>query len=112
MEIRIRETQEVKDLEIRAKNGIEWTYDLLGNYDALHYTIDTEEYEMDQEEYEWWQKYIENHEADEQEVMELAEELGIDEWEIWEIINDYMFGDLDNEHMIIQNVLEEIRKES
>ena len=112
MKLKIRETQEVKVLEIRDKNGIEWTKDLLGNYDALQFNDETEEYEMNQEDYEWWLEYIEKHEADEQEVMKLAEELGIEESEIWERINQNLNCDLGDEHMIVQNVLEEIRKEA
>lgn len=112
MKLKIRETQEVKVLEIRDKNGIEWTKDLLGNYDALQFNYETEEYEMNQEDYEWWLEYIKKHEADEQEVMKLAEELGIEESEIWERINQNLNCDLGDEHMIVQNVLEEIRKEA
>ena len=110
MKLRIRETQEVKVLEIRDKNGIEWTKDLLGNYDALQFDCETEQYEMNQEDYEWWLEYIKNHEADEQEVMELAEELGIEEFDIWKRINTEC-NDLGEEHLIVQNVLEEIRKD-
>lgn len=112
MKLKIRETQEVKVLEIRDKNGIEWTKDLLGNYNALQFNDETEEYEMNQEDYEWWLEYIKNHEADEQEVMELAEELGIEESEIWERINQNLNCDLGVEHIVIQNVLEEIKKEA
>lgn len=112
IKLKIRETQEVKVLEIRDKNGIEWTNDLLGNYDALQLNDETKEYEMNQEDYEWWSEYIKNHEADEQEVMELAKELGIEESEIWERINQDLNYDLGNEHIIIQNILGEIRKEA
>jgi len=72
----------------------------------------TDEHECSQETYEWWSEYIKNHEADEQEVMELAKELGIEASEIWERINQNLNCDLGDEHMIIQNVLEEIRKEA
>jgi hypothetical protein len=111
VKLRIRETQDVKVLEIRGKNGIEWTNDLLGNYNALQYNDITEEYEMNQDDYEWWSEYIKNREADEQEVIELAGELGIEESEIWERIDMNLVCDLGDEHMIIQNILEEIRKE-
>ena len=111
MKLKIRETQEVKELEIRDKNGIEWTKDLLGNYDALQFDCETEQYEMNKEDYEWWKEYIKNHEADEQEVMELAEELGIEECDIWERINQNL-NFLGDEHTVVQNVLEEIRKEA
>ena len=48
--------------------------------------------------------------SDEQEVMELAEELGIEEFDIWKRINTEC-NDLGEEHLIVQNVLEEIRYE-
>lgn len=111
MKLRIKETQEVKDLEIRDRNGVEWTNDLLGNYDALKFNKETEEYEMSQEAYEFWSEYIKNHVSDEREVIELAEELGIEESEIWERIHYTLNLDIGNEHIIIQKVLEEIRKE-
>lgn len=112
MKLKIRETQEIKVLEIRDQNGIEWTIDLLGNYDALQYNSKTEEYEISQEDYEWWLEYIKKYEADEQEVIELAAELGIEESEIWERISQNLNCELGDEHMVIQSVLEEIRAEA
>lgn len=37
-----------------SNDGIEWTNDLLGNYDALHYDEDTEQYTMSEDDFEWW----------------------------------------------------------
>ena len=112
MKLRIKETQEVKVLEIRDKNGIEWTMDLLGNYDTLQFNDKTGEYEMSQEDYDWWSEYIKNHKADEQRVTELAEELGIREFEIWDRINRARIDDLSDEHTVITNILEVIRNEA
>lgn len=112
MKLRIKETQEVKVLEIRDRDGIEWTMDLLGNYDTLQFNDKTGEYEMSQEDYNWWSEYIKNHKADEQRVTELAEELGIKEFEIWDRINRARIDDLDDEHTVITNVLEVIRNEA
>ena len=39
-----------KELIARGMNGIEWTQDLLGNHDALHYDGDIDEYIMAEEE--------------------------------------------------------------
>lgn len=111
MKLRIKETQEIKTLEMKDKNKIEWTEDLLGNYDSLHFNEETEEYEMNLNDYEWWSEYIENRKADAEEVMKLAEKLGIEPSEIWEKINKELNCDLGCEHAIIQNVLREIRKE-
>ena len=43
--------------------------------------------------------------------MELAAELGIEEFDIWERINQNL-NFLGDEHTVVQNVLEEIRKEA
>ena len=110
MLIRIRETQELKDLDL-SKNGIECTQDMLGNNDALHYNEETEEHEMSEDEYEWWKEFFKNLEADEVEVAELAEELDIDEDALWEKIYECMYTELDNRHSYIQTVLKEIREE-
>jgi hypothetical protein len=112
MLIRIIETQEEKDLSIENKRGIDYTVDLLGNCDALHHNEETEEHEMTQEEYEWWLNYINNSKADDQEIEELAEDLGINESEIRERINQEFDGELENEHWTIQRILEEIREET
>lgn len=50
-----------KEKELRAvgKNGIEWTNDLLGNYDALHYDEEQYAYTMTEEEFEWWELVVE-----------------------------------------------------
>ena len=112
MLIRILETQEEKDLSIVGKRGIDYTVDLLGNHGALHRNEETEEYEMAQEDYEWWLNYINNCNADDQEIEELAEDLGINESEIRERINQELDGELENEHWIIQRILEEIKEET
>lgn len=50
-----------KKMELKAigKNGIEWTNDLLGNYDALHYDDDQEQYTMTEDEFAWWELVVE-----------------------------------------------------
>lgn len=42
-----------KELEAIGKNDIEWTNDLLGNYDSLHYDEDNEQYTMTEDEFSW-----------------------------------------------------------
>ena len=120
MKFRIVETQEEKELEIRWVDrkdydrdmvGLDYICELLGNNDALNYNKETEEYELKQDDYKWWLGYINNHEQDVQEVFKLADELDIDENEIWDRINDELGSDMDREHQIIQDVLDEIRDE-
>ena len=48
-----------KELEAIGKNGIEWTNDLLGNYDALHYDDEQEQYTMTEDEFVWWAPVVE-----------------------------------------------------
>jgi len=113
MNIRIIENGEMKDLTIRDSNNIEWTYDLLGNNNATVYNEGLEVHEMSQEDFDWWEEYISNHENDEEQLVELAEELNIDEQIIRDrIIEDTALStDLVDEHSIKQNVFEEIKKE-
>ena len=40
------------------KNGLEWTEDLLGNYNALNYNNENECYEMSEMDFNWWEKQI------------------------------------------------------
>ena len=40
------------------KNGLEWTEDLLGNYNALKYDNENECYKMSEEDFNWWEKQI------------------------------------------------------
>lgn len=49
---------EARELTAMGINGIEWTNDLLGNYDALHYDNDTDEYTMTEDEFEWWEPVV------------------------------------------------------
>ena len=58
MEIYVNGTK--KELEAIGTNGVEWTNDLLGNYDALHYDTKTEQYTMTEEEFDWWEEVVEN----------------------------------------------------
>lgn len=109
MKIRIIETGEIKELTIIGANGCEWTQDLLGNNNAVTYNNESEQYEMSQDDFEWWEEYINNYIADEKEIKELAEELGIDESEIYERINDFISNDLEDEHNINQNVIAEFK---
>lgn len=109
MEIRIKKTNELKDLSIVDSNGIEWTGDLLGNNNAISYNNETEEYEMSEDDFEWWNEYITNYENDEKEIEELAEDLEIEKSEIWERVQE-LYTEMDAEHFIKQNVIAEFKE--
>ncbi len=80
-----------KELVANGTNGVEWTNDLLGNYDALHYNADLEQYTMDEEEFEWWDEVIDML----NEVSELESELDSDAREEYEA--ESWASDLDDE---------------
>lgn len=50
-----------KELVAIGQNGIEWTKDLLGNYDALHYDEDKDEYTMTSDEFDYWEPIIDTY---------------------------------------------------
>lgn len=110
MEIRITGTTELRDLTIKDNNGIEWTSDLLGNANALHYNESNGFYEMSHEDFDWWDEYIEYHKCDAEEITALAEELKIEESEIYDRINEHITNDLGDEHSVKQFVIAELRK--
>lgn len=62
---------EEKDLEAIGANGIDWTRDLLADYDVLNYDEENEQYTMTEEDYKWWVPVIEKL----NQVVELEEEL-------------------------------------
>lgn len=57
MKIMVNGTE--RELTAIGNNGIEWTNDLLGNYDALHYDEDTDSYVMSEDEFDWWEPVVE-----------------------------------------------------
>ena len=63
---------EEKELVAIGKNGVEWTNDLLGGYDALHYDENAEQYVMTEEEFEWWAPVVDML----NEINDLEQELG------------------------------------
>ena len=111
MRIKIKETGEVKELNIFDKNGINWTNDLILGVEEVRYNRETEMYEMEQEQYDWWKEYIENFEADEEKASILAGELEIDESEIWDRYNSYHTTDYCDHHGIKQTIFKEMREE-
>lgn len=80
-----------KELIAEGINGIEYTNDLLGNYDALHYDSETEKYTMSDEEFEWWENTIKAL----NEVTELEERLSEEQREEYDA--ESWPGDLDDE---------------
>lgn len=82
---------EARELEAIGKNGIEWTNDLLGNYDALHYDDEHEAYTMSEDDFEWWEPVVDML----NEINDLEEELDEDARTEYEA--EYWPSDLDDE---------------
>lgn len=80
-----------RELVANGINGVEWTNDLLGNYDALHYNADLDQYTMDEGEFDWWDNVIDML----NEVSELESELDSDVQEEYE--SEIWASDLDDE---------------
>lgn len=83
--------EEAKELRAIGENDIEWTNDLLGNYDALHYDEDTDQYTMTEDEFEWWQPIVDMLNK----INDLEDEL--DEDTRIEYESEYWPSDLDDE---------------
>lgn len=83
---------EARELEVIGKNGIEWTNDLLGSYDALHYDEEQEVYAMSEDDFAWWKPVVDML----NEINELEEELGEDAGAEYETEN-FDYSDLDDE---------------
>jgi len=82
MKIKIRETGEIKHLEvIDRKTGVDWTSDLLGNAGCyvngdIQFDDDTGIGTISLADYEWWNDYIHAYEDDEEEIACLFDALG------------------------------------
>ena len=77
MKIRIKETGEIKDLEIIDPNsGCSWIRDLLGNHDAGKWINETEYegLEMCKEEFVWWNDFCKAYESADFELHEALKE--------------------------------------
>lgn len=110
MEIVIKETGEKEELSVW-NNGIEWTTDLMGNAGMHPWNQQNDQYEMNQEDFDWWKKYIDNYNADEKAIEELADELGISTSDINMRIQMEMNCDMEDEHQAKQDILKSIKEE-
>ena len=81
MQIIITETSEIKTLDLRDGNGIDWANDLLGNVGALPKYDASAAYPMTQADYAWWLNQIDEIEQANALIEEFAEEFGSDERE-------------------------------
>ncbi len=132
MDVRIRETGEIKGLNIVDANGISWVTDLIGNAGALtdgqfvHDDSPDNEYGYvaDQETYDWWKNYIDGQNRTNDDIDELASQLedaGYDEDDYDMPPESYIrsrlqddtrnWSDYEDHRYIQVDILNEIRKE-
>lgn len=116
MNVKIKETGKVEELVIVGENGIEWTSDLVGNAGAFGdgqfvWSEDDDAYVADQDTFDWWQRYITDSYATDDEVAALAKDLGIDEEGVRFRIGQAQDGDYERHRDIAIMVMEEIREE-
>ena len=118
MTIRIKETGEIKELIITDKNGVQWEHDLIGGADdEIQYNYESEIYETTQERYDWWENYINEYQADEEEIddlfREIYDEYGYEEaCEIERKFYDDIFDhDYECHHLRKQDAIERFRED-
>lgn len=74
MQCKIKETGQMKVLSIKDSNGIDFTEDFIGNYNALEgfkYNSDDYHYEVSEEAFNWWERVINNQ----KQLMDFTEDL-------------------------------------
>lgn len=116
MDVKIIETGKVVKLEIRDENNIDWSSDLIGNSGATidgQFVFDREEeiYLASAETVEWWQNYIRETNATDDDVRKLAQELNISESDIRERISENTDGDYNYHRRQAQQAMAELREE-
>jgi hypothetical protein len=99
MNIKVKETGEMVELEIRDENNIDWVNDLIGNAGAMNdgqFEIEPEGdfYIAEKETVEWWQKYISDQYATDADAKKLADDLDIEE----SIIRDRIAANTGNDY--------------
>lgn len=116
MNIKIRETGEIKSLIIVDRNGTDWTQDLLGNAGVLtdgqfEREGDTSIYIADQATYDWWDKYINDYNQTETDIDALADELHIDRQIIVDRVSANQGGDYADDRSYALQAMDDIRVE-
>ena len=80
MNIKIKETNEIKTLLLLDNNGINYVKDFIGNYDNSAFTWSEAEeiYTVDQDNYNWWHTVIANQQRVDNRIAKLREIHGYD----------------------------------
>lgn len=106
--------REVQLTIIDGKTGTEYTQDLIGNCDDLHYNSDLERYEMDQDGIDWWSNAIDGLENIDRLQVDAKELLPFNEYEELEerIAQEGDACDLERHITVITTLLEQVIAES
>lgn len=74
---------QVKSLEMRDENGIDWSADLIGGTSHGMARDDEGNYIATQEDFEWWEKMITEYQAMESVIKQYKDKYGTDEVDEW-----------------------------
>ncbi len=116
MNVVIKETGKREALTILSETGIEWTHVLIGNADGFRegrfvWSEEEDAYLADQDTYDWWSAYITDSNTTDQEVIALADELGISKSIIHNRIATNTSADYDRHRKEALIAMEVIREE-
>jgi len=75
MEIKIKETGEIKELNYIGIDGIDCVLDITGDDDNITYNSELDVYEASAEVYDFWTEYFDHMSADDIEVKALKDEI-------------------------------------
>lgn len=106
--------KEVSLTIIDRKTGCEWTSDLIGNSNALHYDDEKEMAVMSQEDIEWWSNTIEGLNKIEDLTEEAKELLSYDDFEELEnrLADEGDASDYERHISVLTAILEEVIEEN
>ena len=92
--MKVKVGEEIKEIKIYGRNGIECTSDIVGNTGDVKYDYDSEMYCMTPEEFAWWEAYAEK----ENEVVRLENNLTFEQREEYFLQEDLLdYTDMDAE---------------
>ena len=92
--MKVKVGEEIKEIKISGRNGIECTSDIVGNTGDVEYDYDSEMYCMAPEEFAWWETYAEK----ENEVIRLEKDLTFEQREEYFLQDDlFDFAGMDAE---------------
>lgn len=117
MDVKIKETGETRELFIIDRlTGLNWVNDLIGNAGALDdgqftWSDEDDAFIASQDTFDWWQQYINDTLATDEDAALLAEELDIDVSIIREQIEKETGNDYGDHRAEALRTMDEIRRE-